>query len=139
SSWTAAGTGTNNLINSLTEYNGQLYAGGRFTMAGTVNASRVARMTAPNAVAALVTAASFSLYPNPGKGKFTISGTAEAHEVLRIQVSNAAGQLMLDEKIPADVTGSYRRSFDLKGAASGLYFLKLESDKRREMKSLMIE
>jgi trimeric autotransporter adhesin len=42
-SWSALGTGVNNSVYCLSEYNGELYAGGVFTTAGGVPASHIAR------------------------------------------------------------------------------------------------
>ena len=64
------------------------------------------------------------LYPNPNDGIFTITGIGQTNETIRLNIYNHQGKIVhADEVIPDKYR--FTKTIDLKGAASGVYILRL--------------
>ncbi len=72
-SWSALGTGTDNYVYAIADFNGDIYAGGTFLNAGSVTAHYVAHWVLPTAIQdAVQVNSSVSIYPNPFSEEATI-------------------------------------------------------------------
>jgi len=69
-------------------------------------------------------AGNIAIYPNPASDRLTIENLSEAH-MQRISVYNVLGQVILSEETDSDKRHELRTS----GLASGLYTLRIETDK----------
>jgi len=74
---------------------------------------------------------SLSVYPNPTKDKVYIEYGGK--EAFNLQVYSAIGQLILEDKLPANATNY---SLNLESFSSGVYQLRLSTDKKQIVKRI---
>lgn len=80
-----------------------------------------------------------SLYPNPSQGKFRIELEVEDPGKVRARIYDMTGKLVKDlgEELKLQ-DKSIRLEVQLKDPIPGIYFLKLESDKQKATKKIII-
>jgi len=66
------------------------------------------------------------VFPNPTKGSFTVSFDGSLNENITIEIINPIGQIIYSEVISKN-EGRLSKNLDLKTAASGIYFVKVQS------------
>jgi PKD repeat protein len=67
----------------------------------------------------------FSLFPNPNKGKFVLETSSEV-VITQAELVDLSGKVI--ERISAGFTQTGQHSFDFSGLASGVYFLRINTD-----------
>ncbi|UYZ62652.1 T9SS type A sorting domain-containing protein [Hymenobacter weizhouensis] len=77
------------------------------------------------------------VYPNPSTGIVHIAVNGFEGRRLDLRVLNVIGSVMYRETI-TELNDRYTKSLDLSKFASGLYYVKLESDDYSEMRKLVI-
>ena len=78
-----------------------------------------------------------SIAPNPTQREFTIQLTTTTRSALDISLINALGQQVYHNTIPA-VAGTYSKQIDPGNVAAGIYYLKIQHDKKTYLKKLVI-
>ena len=77
----------------------------------------------------------FNLYPNPTNGNVTIEMNNNLNEQLTLKVFNIIG----DEVFISLLKNEKKQSFDLRGLANGLYFVKISGNKFNKIEKLIIQ
>ncbi len=72
---------------------------------------------------------SWMVYPNPGQGLYYLQSSLYP---IRIRVFNASGQILVNESI-----SSRDQAIDLQSYPTGIYFLEIQSDKKRDTKKII--
>ena len=80
---------------------------------------------------------SVSLAPNPSNGLFTLNITSEEVVDYNMTIRDLTGQLIVNELI--NISGDYRRDFDLSNLAKGVYFLRLQSETDSHVEKIVIQ
>jgi PKD repeat protein/invasion protein IalB len=78
--------------------------------------------------------AGFNIYPNPTKGIFEIS-FAKLQANTKVQIINAIGTILVEKELNNQSTVA----FDARKFASGLYFIKITTDKNTALEKLIIQ
>jgi hypothetical protein len=81
--------------------------------------------------------AGISVFPNPGNGLLTIRGTS-THEDIEILVYNLVGDRIAEEKIDGKKDAFFEKTFDLTRLPAGVYFLRLISAGKTQVKKFVI-
>ena len=76
----------------------------------------------------------FSIFPNPSTGVFQITLATEVLDNLSYEVVNALGQVITSEKISSNVV-----DVDVSGNESGIYYVKIISEKGTSVKSIILK
>lgn len=76
----------------------------------------------------------FTLYPNPAKNIVNIAFGDSVTNDVSISISDISGKIVL-----AKTVSNSENSFDVSGLTSGMYFVTLTSDGKKQIKKLMIE
>ncbi|MEE1898314.1 T9SS type A sorting domain-containing protein [Flavobacterium rakeshii] len=76
----------------------------------------------------------FSLYPNPAKNIVHIAFEDSVANNVSISISDISGKIVLAKTI-----SNGENSFDVSGLTTGMYFVSLTSDGKKQTKKLMIE
>jgi aminopeptidase N len=79
---------------------------------------------------------SLTLSPNPVENELTIAYKNDRHENMKLELINALGQVILSETQAANV-GENNVVINISSIKSGLYFLRLSSDKGQAVKKFM--
>lgn len=79
-----------------------------------------------------------SVYPNPTAGEVNISFTLAQKGTVTIRVMDQNGRVVFKDRVPR-FSGTYNRSIDLVGKATGLYFLIIEQNGKSITRKLIIE
>lgn len=146
--WTANGGSTIVAANGLSLVNGQMYyvsvraTNGAGLVSDSVISDGVLILTTLN-VNTVPGEAGILVYPNPSAGSATVQFTLSADEQnVSLQLINAAGQLI----VPALTTGfnsgkncSWTIDAQALKLAKGIYFIKLETNKRSRTIKLLIQ
>lgn len=77
-----------------------------------------------------------SVYPNPAKDMFTITYVAKGTSDITVKLYNAAGEIVFNET-KKQVSGEYKKSIDLSGKSTGVYYLQLVSDKETVVRKVV--
>lgn len=72
----------------------------------------------------------FTIYPNPSSGTFTIESSERRYE---ITITNILGEKILSQKIFSD-----RTEIDLSNQSSGIYFIRINSEKGSAVKKIIV-
>jgi len=73
---------------------------------------------------------SYSIYPNPNKGSFTIKGLVNGNTQVGIEVVNTLGQVIYNDMAPVQ-NGVIEKQITLTDAATGIYYLRLQSSEEK--------
>jgi predicted extracellular nuclease len=77
-----------------------------------------------------------NVWPNPSNGNFSISVEGMAGETIRFTFMNATGRVVLTREVAGN--NYIREEFNLSGAASGLYFIRIDNGKEMTVKRIVI-
>ncbi len=78
---------------------------------------------------------SFEMYPNPTTGLFVISNASSAMLDINVSILNAKGKIILKRQCK----GSNSYTFDLSQAASGNYFVKIETAGKTHVLKIIVQ
>jgi len=78
-----------------------------------------------------------NLYPNPTTGVVNLSFTLREKGTLTIRVMDSNGKVVFKDRVPR-FSGTYNRSIDLEGKASGLYFMSIEQNGKSITRKLIV-
>jgi hypothetical protein len=78
-----------------------------------------------------------SLYPNPNNGQFRIDMTSPKSARARIAVLNDAGEYVWENR-DVEISGNRTLPVSLEGVASGIYLLRIQTDKGIYLHKFMI-
>jgi hypothetical protein len=78
-----------------------------------------------------------NVYPNPTAGEVNLSFTLREKGTLTIRVMDPNGKVVFKDRVPR-FSGTYNRSIDLVGKASGLYFLTIEQNGKSITRKLIV-
>ncbi|HWY98859.1 MAG TPA: T9SS type A sorting domain-containing protein [Bacteroidia bacterium] len=78
-----------------------------------------------------------SISPNPANGQLKLSFTAANTDNYTIEICNELGQLFYSETLK-NFTGNYEKVLSLQSFNSGVYFIKINSDKETITKKLVL-
>lgn len=142
--WSSLDDGTNSSVNSILISGNDVFVGGGFILAGGIVVNRIARWTDPsisiNPISTEIPA-TFSLsqnYPNPFNPNTKIRFSVPKNEYVKLIVYNSLGKeiaTLVNEKLSA---GTYEFNFDGEGLPSGIYFYKLQNDKRVQTRKMIL-
>lgn len=149
--WSALGTGISgnyNIVTSLVEIGGVLYAGGSFTTAGNANANNIAKYSCSSITTSVYNDGTsdplpqqFQIaqnYPNPFNPTTTIRYDLPKAGFVKISVYDILGRevkvLVNEEKTP----GHYEIIFDAKNLASGIYFYTIRTAGFTQSKKMIL-
>ena len=122
SNWQEVGGGTNNDVYALFAKDSNLYVGGTFTKAGTVQASLIARWGFNTTVGIVdelgIKNEELGIYPNPASTEFTID--TRGIRIKEIKITNALGQVIK--------TINNTQTVDITDISNGIYFIQIKTD-----------
>jgi hypothetical protein len=78
-----------------------------------------------------------AIYPNPSRGEFVIEFRSAQSEPVQLNIFNEIGQLVVAEELKSG-TGRFRKEFDLKEFASGVYQLQIVSEAETINRKIML-
>lgn len=76
-----------------------------------------------------------TIYPNPTENVFTVAGTGFENGNYRLTLTTATGQTVLTEYVTVK-THTVNKSISTTGLAAGVYFLTVETEKTRSVKTV---
>jgi hypothetical protein len=79
----------------------------------------------PSAIADVISASDWKVYPNPGNGNFTLSITAANGMSGQLEVHDMPGRLVYERHI--ETTGQYQTSLNLTNFSAGMYMVQFIS------------
>jgi hypothetical protein len=85
----------------------------------------------------LVSAGSFTIYPNPNNGVFDLSFNIEKTDNYNIQVMNALGEIAYQENL-GSFSGKYLRNIDISSFGKGVYMVAITNSKNETIKKVMV-
>ena len=110
-------------VDALNTYNGNLYAGGYFTFAGSTYATNIAEYTcATDGISNIKTSANVTVYPNPTTGKLTIF-TENINEGSSVEVYDLMGKRIYKSGIRSTTT-----EINLNDRAPGVYLYRISQE-----------
>lgn len=77
------------------------------------------------------------IYPNPSRGRFTLGLNDFNCENTTIRITNSIGIVVREMRL-AKISNNYNQEIDLSSMASGIYFITVQTDKTKEVKSVVI-
>jgi len=77
------------------------------------------------------------IYPNPNNGMFSLSYYSEKNQSLKIELINTIGQVIYSKQLTV-TSGANILSMQLESAASGVYFIRIQSDNTSSQHKLLI-
>jgi hypothetical protein len=81
----------------------------------------------------------FNVYPNPSSGDFTVQLQLKEETPLKVVLLNCIGQeLKILSPLENQVTGIYQKDFSVAELQSGIYFIRIESDKMNSIEKLIL-
>jgi hypothetical protein len=78
------------------------------------------------------------LYPNPNNGKFNINLAGNICDNLKLTITNSAGVVIKDLKLTIK-SGEINQEIDLGSIAKGVYFIQLQTDKTKSVKTFIVK
>ncbi len=146
--WSAlegSANGVNDRVNALAVIgSGVLYVGGRFTQAGGLSSTYIARWSSGTTSVEHIgddvptTYLLSQNYPNPFNPSTTISFSIPTSEFVTLKVYDVLGRevaTLVNEHVRA---GSYSYNFDARNLTSGVYLYKLQAGKYSETKKMVL-
>ena len=121
----------NDRVETFAIYNSDLYAGGKFTTAGSGSANHVARLTIAASVEDAETVHDVNIFPNPTTNELTIDNGELKIE--QIEIYNVLGEkrLTLSRVLGAQRGEGLR--IDVSSLAPGIYFVKLHGENQERV------
>ncbi len=124
---------------ALFPFNGNLYIGGLFAVAGTViQANSIVQWNMPPTGIEMPANSEnkISVYPNPSSGKFQLQLNGNIPEEFELTVTDISGRIIYRQQID-----NYRTDaqIDIADCKSGMYFLKLINDNKVLSTKLIVE
>lgn len=131
STWTTVGSGVNNYIQALCEYNGELYCGGYFKKASGANHNYISRYGNVAGIKDFSQDVQINIYPNPVSTILNIISENNKLENSEIEITNSLGQSIL--KSP------YTKEIDISHLTQGYYVLKIITQHKQQFHSKFIK
>ncbi|MEO5571417.1 MAG: T9SS type A sorting domain-containing protein [Bacteroidia bacterium] len=122
----------------LTPFNGELFIGGFFAVAGTLlQANSIVKWNFPVGIEETPgTGNELQIFPNPSSGKIQLKLTGSIPEKFDLSINDISGRELFSQKIDNYMSNI---QIDLPGLKKGMYFLKLISEKTTLSSRLIIE
>jgi hypothetical protein len=80
----------------------------------------------------------YPINPNPSGGRILVGYEIEARTDLGFKVFDTQGALVFSKKINKRIPGRHTLSMDLSGLASGLYYVRMESESGAQQQKVVI-
>jgi PKD repeat protein len=81
-------------------------------------------------------ASRLSIIPNPSNGRFEMDLDLDYTGVMDLRITNVLGEVVWSYRKRSD--GTFHQELDLSGAASGVYFLRIQMDEQTAVKRIVI-
>ena len=78
-----------------------------------------------------------NFYPNPNNGKFNLSFELESKEKTTIEIYDESGKKVYSEEL-LDFSGKYNKEIDLSKESKGVYFIKVNQNKKSLTKKIIV-
>ena len=126
--WDTVGTKINN-VNTLCEFNSELYCAGDFKIATGVQADYIAKLAVTTGIKNnLDKIENIKLYPNPFNNKLKLDFANNISEHTSVSIFNSLGQI-----VHFDADLNLEEEIDLSFLASGIYYLKVQNNSEQKV------
>lgn len=117
STWIPVGTGPNQYVTGMVEYNGELYCSGMFNTLQQSNLNFIGRLTNVNGLNDLAKDKEINIFPNPAQNKINICD--HSYAIKSINLTDIVGQFICNYEPESN-------EIDISKLAKGVYFLNIQ-------------